>query len=169
MTGVPRLQHLPIPAAPAGAAAVAVPQTRSGQRVQEVLPVLPVQRDAAQLERRPAGPDGNDRGGIEDAARRGRASARPDGQPNLSGRSGGQGGGEAAAGRLVNFSRLSSMPFLVQVLGQMGTAGRSQPAALQGSLAGHRDAALLGSDVYRRAGGEPELLPDSATFVRLAV
>jgi hypothetical protein len=36
-------------------------------------------------------------------------------------------------------------------------------------LSGHRDAALLGSDIYRRAGGEPEILPDSATFVRLAV
>jgi hypothetical protein len=76
---------------------------------------------------------------------------------------------EAASGRLISFSRLSSMPFMVQVLGQQATAGRPQDATPQTSLTGHRDAALLGSETYRKAGGEPEILPDDATFVRLAV
>jgi len=58
---------------------------------------------------------------------------------------------------------------MVQLLGQQAIAGRSQAVQPQTSLSGHRDAALMGSDVYRRAGGEPELLPDGATFVRLAV
>jgi len=61
------------------------------------------------------------------------------------------------------------MPFMVQVLGQQAAAGRSLAALPQTSLTGHRDAALMGSDIYRRAGGEPEFLPDGATFVRLAV
>jgi hypothetical protein len=58
---------------------------------------------------------------------------------------------------------------MVQLLGQQAVTGRAQAAQPQTSLSGHRDAAVMGSDVYRRAGGEPELLPDGATFVRLAV
>lgn len=164
MTAVPRLQQLPVPAATAGALIVAAPdQASGGQRVKAVTPVSPAQRH----QQRPDGtetPQGgearrndpwNDNLQADDfrAGRRGSAA-----EPQ-----------EAASGKLINFSRLSSMPFMVQVLGQQAAAGRPQANAPQTSLSGHRDAALLGSDSYRRAGGEPGFLPDSATFVRLAV
>ena len=153
MTGVPRLQHLPVPAGPAGATALVPPQGGTGQREKPVTAVSAARAIPARAERGipwdrdEAGEStGGDKRGI-----------------------GGQAGTEAAAGRLVAFSRLSSMPFMVQVLGQQASAGRHQAALPQTSLSGHRDAALMGSDIYRRAGGEPEVLPDGATFVRLAV
>lgn len=159
MTGVPRLQHLPVPATAAGATAVALPESSGGQRVKAVAPVTAVQRSQARAERSTAwtGGEGGER--IEDGSRQGRERAALTAQS----------GGEAAAGRLINFSRLTAMPFMVQVLGQQAAAARGQVAVPQTSLTGHRDAALMGSDVYRRAGGEPEILPDTATFVRLAV
>ncbi|GAB4357691.1 MAG: hypothetical protein Kow00114_09440 [Kiloniellaceae bacterium] len=164
MTVVARLQQLPVPAATAGALTVAATDQASGsQRVKAVTPVTPVQRH----QQRPDGaeaPQGREarrndpwRDDLQSddfqAGRRGSAAASQ----------------EAASGRLASFSRLSSMPFMVQVLGQQSTAGRSQANLPQTSLSGHRDAALLGSDSYRRAGGEPGFLPHSATFVRLAV
>jgi len=149
MTGVPRLQHLPVPATTAGATVVAVPEGGGAQRVKAVVPVTPAQRSQARAERSAAwaGSEGRER------------APAPAGQS----------GSEAAAGRLINFSRLTALPFMVQVLGQQAAVGRGQTPVPQTSLTGHRDAALIGSDVYRRAGGEPELLPDTATFVRLAV
>jgi hypothetical protein len=166
MTGVPRLQQLPVPAASAGALTVAaLDQANGGQRVKAVTPVTPAQRHQQRSD------------GAETA--QGREARRNDPQRNdpwsddLQADGRGQRGStaaqEAASGKLINFSRLSSMPFMVQVLGQQAAAGRAQASAPQTSLTGHRDAALLGSDTYRRAGGEPEFLPDSATFVRLAV
>lgn len=169
MTAVPRLQQLPVPATTAGTLIVATPDQAGGsQRVKAVTPVTPAQRDqqrpdgtetAQGRETRRNAPQRNDpwnddlQGDDFRAGRRGSAA-----EPR-----------EATSGKLINFSRLSSMPFMVQVLGQQAAPGRSQANAPQTSLSGHRDAALLGSDSYRRAGGEPGFLPDSATFVRLAV
>ena len=160
MTGVPRLQHLPVPASQAGTTAVAVPENAGGQRVKAVVPVSAAQRSQAEAGRAIPWQDGTPREGIADSGGRGeeRSAALR-----------GQAGNEAAAGKLINFTRLSSMPFMVQVLGQQAVSGRAQGADPQTSLTGHRDAALLGSDFYRKAGGEPEILPDGATFVRLAV
>lgn len=153
MTGVPRLQHLPVPAGPAGATALALPQGGGSLREKPVPAVDPARAIPARAERGAAW--GRDEAGESAGGGKREAAGRAD--------------REAAAGRLIAFSRLSSMPFMVQVLGQQSMAGRSQAALPQTSLSGHRDAALLGSDIYRRAGGEPELLPDGATFVRLAV
>lgn len=160
MTGVPRLLQLPVPANPAGTTAAGVPQTDGdSQRVKAVTPVTPAQRNPARPERGLGGPGHEPRERVGDGARSEweKAPAR------------GKSGGEAAVGKLINFSRLTALPFMVQVLGQQAAGSRGQPAAPQTSLSGHRDAALLSSDVYRKAGGEPGLLPDSATFVRLAV
>jgi len=166
MTGVPRLQQLPVPAASAGALTVAASdQANGGQRIKAVTPVTPAQRhlqiNAANCvhcktcnDPQRSDPWSEDLQADDfQAGRRGSVATAQ----------------EAASGKLINFSRLSSMPFMVQVLGQQAVAGRAQASAPQTSLSGHRDAALLGSDSYRRAGGEPEFLPDSATFVRLAV
>jgi hypothetical protein len=159
MTVVQRLQLLPAPGATSGATAVAV-AGQDDPRVKAVVPVARNQRGRQQLpqEAQPAKArqDRIDQGGRQHsggAPTRAKASLAAD----------------PASGRLINFSRLSSLPFMVQVLGQQPQAGRPQVEIAQNSLSGHRDAALLGSDVYRRAGGEPEILPDSATFIRLAV
>ena len=166
MTTVPRLQLLPPPGASSGATAVAVAGADHGdQRVKAVVPVARHQRGRQDLQQEIH----------QAAARQDRAGQKPVDQGS---RQHGNGSparernslaADPAAGKLINFSRLSSMPFMVQVLGQQAQAGRGQAAPVQSALSGHRDAALLGSDVYRRAGGEPEILPDSATFVRLAV
>lgn len=158
MTGVPRLQHLPVPAAAVGAAGLAVPETGAGQRVKAVQPVAPAEYNRPQGGRGGAWDLAEDR--VDDGARQSRGQSAGEA---------GRYGSEPAAGRLIGFSRLTAMPFMVQVLGQQAAIGRGQQAIPQTSLSGHRDAALLGSDIYRRAGGEPEMLPDGATFVRLAV
>jgi hypothetical protein len=160
MTGVPRLQHLPVPVASAGAPAVARPDGGAGRQVKPVEPVSPVRYGHA--ERGQADWNRADRG-------QGRVSEGADSRRERGLQRGGLNGEEATGNKPVTFSRLTSMPFMVQLLGQQAITGRSQAAQPQTSLSGHRDAALMGSDVYRRAGGEPELLPDGATFVRLAV
>jgi len=169
MTGVPRLQQLPVPAASAGALTVAAPdQANGGPRVKAVTPVTPTQRHQQR-------PDGSETAQGREARRNDPQRSDPWSEDlqaddfQAGRRSSVATAREAASGKLINFSRLSSMPFMVQVLGQQAAAGRAQASAPQTSLTGHRDAALLGSDTYRRAGGEPEFLPDSATFVRLAV
>jgi hypothetical protein len=50
---------------------------------------------------------------------------------------------------------------MAQVLNQTWGSG---PSA---GLPDHRDGAVLGSDAYRRAGGEPALYPTGATLFRL--
>ncbi|MEO3428228.1 hypothetical protein AAFN88_05180 [Pelagibius sp. CAU 1746] len=166
MTAVPRLQLLPAPGTLPGTAAVALPG-QGEPRVQPVVPVKATRHNRPEIqqptidERQARRQLGNERAADhgrtgDERVGRGRQDAIP-------------ARGEAANGRLIGFSRLSSMPFMVQVLGQQATAGRPQAATPQTSLSGHRDAAQLGSDVYRKAGGEPEILPDDATFVRLAV
>lgn len=158
MTGVPRLQHLPVPAVSAGAPAVAAPPGAGGRRVEAVVPVTAAERHQAETEHKAAWARdaGRDAPG-ERAGGGGRGAAA------------GALDGAAARGRLSGFSRLTSLPFAVQLLGQQSGAGRSQAALPQTALSGHRDAALMGSDFYRRSGGEPEILPAGATFVRLAV
>lgn len=154
MTGVPRLQHLPVPATSAGAPVVAAAETDERQRVRPVTPAAPAPRHQAERDTGWAG--GASRKQIGDGFRgdQGHSPA-----PNS----------RVAGDKPVSFSRLASMPFMVQLLGQQAATGRVLGAAPQTDLSGHRDAALLGSDIYRKAGGEPEMLPDSATFVRLAV
>lgn len=152
MTGVPRLQHLPVPVASTGASAVAQTQAEAGRQVKPVTPVTPVHYGQAER--------GQRREGVGEGAAHGQERRLQRHRPAAD---------EANASKPISFSRLTSMPFMVQLLGQQASAGRSQAALPQTSLSGHRDAALMGSDVYRRAGGEPGLLPDGATFVRLAV
>lgn len=156
MPGVPRLQHLPVPVASTGAPAVARTESGAGRQVKPVVPVTPVQH--GQAERQADGGQGRER--VGEGSARGQEKALQRGR--LSGE-------EATGNKQVSFSRLTSMPFMVQLLGQQAGAGRPQVAQPETSLTGHRDAALMGSDVYRRAGGEPQLLPDGAIFVRLAV
>ena len=173
MTAVPRLQLLPAPGATSSAPAVAA----AGKGEQPVKPVVAtrvVQRDRPDYQAIPGtGREIEDRL-ITDR----RIGDRPAGQArvgyNASHRHAGTAksdlgtSGEAANGRLTAFSQLSSMPFMVQLLGQQ-QSGQRASGAPETTLSGHRDAALLGSDIYRKAGGEPEFLPETATFVRLAV
>ncbi|WP_193367167.1 hypothetical protein [Pelagibius marinus] len=168
MTTVPRLQLLPPPGASPGATAVALPD-QGEQRVQPVLAAKAIRQGRPEFQQSTID---------ERQAREQLGNARADNQRRADNRRTGEdrrqtgtapARSETASGRLINFSRLSSMPFMVQVLGQQAAAGRPQAAMPQTSLSGHRDAALLGSDIYRKAGGEPEILPDDATFVRLAV
>lgn len=151
MNGVPRLQYLPVPATTV-ATAVAVPGARGEREVEPLVPAPPLADDADGG--RGATRAGGGRERAADGARQGAGQAA---------------GGEAAARRLISFSRLSAIPFMVQVLGQQSGVDGGGRVVPHSSLAGHRDAALVGSDIYRRAGGEPAVLPDGATFVRLAV
>ena len=154
MTGVPRLQHLPVPVAATGAPAVAQTPADAGRQVKPVVPVTPAHYGHAERQA-DRGREGASEGSASSQERR-LQRHRPAGD-------------EARDNKPVSFSRLTSMTFMVQLLGQQTSAGRSLAALPQTSLSGHRDAAVMGSDVYRRAGGEPQLLPDGATFVRLAV
>jgi hypothetical protein len=122
MTAVPRLQLLPAPGTSPGTTAVALPDQRE-QRVQPVVPAKAArhgrpeyqqttidERQARQQlgsERAESQRRTNDRRAGEDRRQAGTTPVRS----------------EAAGGRL-SFSRLSSMPFMVQVLGQQATAGR---------------------------------------------
>lgn len=165
MTAVPRLQLLPPPGATPGALAVAAPG-QGDVRVQPVTPAKTAQQNRQGF--RQATIDEHEaKQRLANGGRPTQARIGEDSRQDRSGRS--AQGREAASGRLAPFSRLTSMPFMVQVLGQHAGGGRAQPATPENSLTGHRDAALLGSDIYRKAGGEPEILPDDATFVRLAV
>lgn len=56
----------------------------------------------------------------------------------------------------------ASAPFLVQVFGQ----DRAPPHI---ALMEHRDAAVLGSDAYRRAGATPPVYSEQPTLFRIAV
>lgn len=42
-------------------------------------------------------------------------------------------------------------------------------APAQNALAQHRDGSILGSDAYRRAGGEPTLYSEQPRILRIAV
>lgn len=81
------------------------------------------------------------------------------------GRSRGLGAGrlpEARRGRATEGFPGASSGFLVQVIGQ-GRGPVPRP------LAQHRDAAVLGSEAYRRAGGQPPLYSDQPTVFRITV
>ena len=57
-----------------------------------------------------------------------------------------------------------------QLLGQPdGGPLRPGLSGHEQSLKGHRDAAEMGTALYRQNGGEPEILSDRATFLSLAV
>jgi len=182
MTAVQRLQLLPAPGTTPAGQAVAAPD-RGEQQVKPVVPARFVQRGLQD----PRDAQGLARGGVETPQVESRTADRrlsdrqsrqagPDGADNRrTTRATGEAPAKRAApatGHTYGFSHLSSLPFLVQVLGQeggqegMSAARRASP---QTSLSSHRDAAQLGSDIYRKAGGEPEFLPETATFVRLAV
>src|SRR3546814_14308687 len=63
MTGIPRLQHLPVPVATTGATAVALPD--SGRQAKAVVPVTPLHPRQAQAERSNAWTGGAARQGAE--------------------------------------------------------------------------------------------------------
>lgn len=155
MTGVQKLLLLPAPGAkPSASPDAASPAAAAKQGVEAVAKTPPVRArdDQGNLQRRWED---------QEAAAAERKAAQP-GQ--------GQAAQGPAKGRQVSFSRLSSMPFMVQVLGQQSLAAKGlQPAPQNSPLSQHRDGALMGSEIYRKAGGEPELLPEDATFVRFAV
>ena len=150
MTGVQKLPLLPAPGAKPKAPVAAVSQ---GSGVQQEIEAV-VKSPAAQSR---TGQRGLPHQQVEerrwaeqkDAVRQGRV----------------QGGADPAKGRRISFSRLTAMPFMVQVLGQQSPGSQTTQ---QTPLAQHRDGALIGSELYRKAGGEPELLPEDATFVRIA-
>lgn len=165
MTAVQRLQLLPAPGPTPGATAVAIP-AQGEQQIKPVVPARVIEHDQPQYRRQQ--PETEQRTGerrMGDRRVSERQAALGHGEQ---GRWAGEASGGTASGRRVAFSRLSSMAFMVQVLGQQ-TDPRLEAGTPQTSLSGHRDAALLGSDIYRKAGGEPEFLPETATFVRLAV
>ena len=151
MTGVPKLQLLPAPGAKPLAPAAA--EARG----------LGVQQEVEAVVRSPAlygrgGQKGLQHHLVEE--RRWEEQAGPDRQRAI------RNDQDPASGRGINFSRLNAMAFVVQVLGQQS---QNTTAAPQSTLSQHRDGALIGSDIYRKAGGEPELLPEDATFVRIAI
>ncbi len=160
MTGVQKLLLLPAPGAkPPASSDAASPAAAARQGVEAVTKIPPVRArdDQGNLQRRWED---------QEAA----AAERRPGQPPQGQTREGQAAQGPAKGRQVSFSRLSSMPFMVQVLGQQSLASKGlQPAPQSSTLSQHRDGALMGSEIYRKAGGEPELLPEDATFVRFAV
>lgn len=155
MTGVQKLPLLPAPGTkPMASPDAASPAAAAKQGVEAVtkIPPLRARDDQGNLQRR-----WEDQEAAAAERRPGRAEREDAAQG-------------PAKGRQVSFSRLSSMPFMVQVLGQQALASKGlQPAPQSSSLSQHRDGALMGSEIYRKAGGEPELLPEEATFVRFAV
>ncbi|MEQ8355363.1 MAG: hypothetical protein RH942_07490 [Kiloniellaceae bacterium] len=168
MTAIPRLQLLPAPGTSSGARAVAAAD-RSEQQVRPVLAAKSVRLNDQQSREiyDPQRP-GSERSTTERRVGDRRIGDRQTGQSDVPSSRQPRQAETAASGRLIGFSRLTSMPFMVQLLGQQDHS-RASAAAPQTSLTGHRDAAQLGSDVYRRSGGEPEFLPEAATFVRLVI
>ena len=65
----------------------------------------------------------------------------------------------------------ASTLFLVQLFGQeeVGPAAAPGLPGLAGEISNRSDAAALGSQHYRQSGGEPALLTEQATFLRIAV
>ncbi|NIA68389.1 hypothetical protein HBA54_07270 [Pelagibius litoralis] len=155
MTGVSKLLLLPAPdAKPSAPSAVAAQNTGTQQAIEAV-----VRSPAAD---RRDGQTAQQRGSVEER--------RWQEQQGSQGRSRAVQVQEPAKGRLISFSGLTSMPFMVQVLGQeQAQTSQGSRATPQSALSQHRDGALMGSDIYRKAGGEPEIMPESATFIRIAV
>ena len=114
------------------------------------LPVPPVERG------HPARPVRDDRPQRPDAREPGRRQARTEAAPDR----------PAQRSRALVLVAEEATPasglavFLVQVLGQ----DRDPPAH---GLSGHRDAAALGSDAYRRAGGTPPIFSDEPAVFRI--
>lgn len=150
MTGVQKLQLLPAPGAKPKAPATAVSQ---GSGVQQEIEAV-VRSPATQS-----------RTGQRALERQVMEERRWDEQKDAARKDRIQDGAGPAQGRRISFSRLTAMPFMVQVLGQQHPGSQTTQ---QTPLAQHRDGALIGSELYRKAGGEPELLPEDATFVRIA-
>lgn len=77
---------------------------------------------------------------------------------------------EQAGPQSVEEATQPSIPFLVQLLGQNAAPIRGVGLAGYGpAIEKHRDAAVLGSQLYRQAGGEPSILSERATFLSIAV
>ncbi len=71
---------------------------------------------------------------------------------------------EVARGIRILPTTHAAPPFAAQLLGQQA------PGALAGpELLAHRDAAALGSEAYRRAGGEPPFYSEAPAYFRLSV
>jgi hypothetical protein len=60
--------------------------------------------------------------------------------------------------------------FLVQIFGQE-TRDDTRPGLpeIDQAIKGHRDGAALGAEQYRLAGGEPSILTEGPTFLRIAI
>ncbi len=150
MTGVQKLPLLPAPGAKPKAPAVALSRGSGVQPEIEAVVKSPAARSRTGQRSLPHERVEERRWEEQrDAARRARF----------------QDAAEPAKGRRISFSRLTAMPFMVQVLGQQSSGSQ---ITQQTPLVQHRDGALIGSELYRKAGGEPELLPEEATFVRIA-
>ena len=151
MSGVQKLHLLPAPGVKSAALQAAASKGQAARPEIEAVVKSPAVRARA-----------DDRGLLRNPIE----ERRPGGQQGP--HAGGNLRDEPATGKAerIGFSRLTALGFMVQVLGQQNQGTQT---AQPHTLAQHRDAALIGSESYRRAGGEPELLPDDATFVRVAV
>ncbi len=133
-----------------GAAASSAPFRAGGGEDARVVPVEPIGRirsiDGQVQERR----------------------ARPFVQPDLEDARGSstrdRAAPEAARGIRIQPTAHAAPPYVAQLLGQQA------PGALAGlELLDHRDAAALGSEAYRRAGGEPPFYSEAPAYFRLTV
>ncbi len=151
MSSVASIKNLPVPVAPRRPGAVARPQQE-----QFVAPVKPIAAIAKPL-RQDVKPQL-----IELQADKGKGGRKPSSQAVIT-----QGGGEDFT---PPNSGHTSIQFVVQLLGQMPVtpqAANYSPGAQD--LAGHRHGSALGSEIYRRAGGEPREFSSDATIFRIAV
>ena len=71
---------------------------------------------------------------------------------------------EAARGIRILPTTHAAPPFAAQLLGQQAPDAPAGP-----ELLAHRDAAALGSEAYRRAGGEPPFYSEAPAYFRLSV
>ncbi len=116
-----------------------------------VTPARPVSREQEQLRARHLRLVGDDAPARRQAGQGPAIEARP------------ATGGTAAAPR-------DSIAFTVQLLSQTSNPVPNRALAGYGQdLALRKDSAQIGSDIYRRAGAEPDLLTQAPTFLSLAV
>ncbi len=146
----PQVVLIPPSAPPRGLAAPFVPSRAGGGEDARVVPVEPIAGIKAvdgQLPQRrtPPFPQPD----LEDARR-----------PSTRDRT----AAEAPQGIRIPPTTHAAPPFAAQLLGQQASAALAGP-----ELLGHRDAAALGSEAYRRAGGEPAIYSEAPAYFRLSV
>ncbi len=181
MTPVSRTALLPVPVAPKQVASNQVAGPRPADDPERLTPIQAVRaieaqaRDAAQSENRAQRRLPGDERSF-DARDFERQSAE-------SKRSKATAAYGWNAGPVSGVSAQGASGFVVHLLGQQETAAGGQDShdftpsgdqprgfAQYGAvLTKHRDGLALGSAIYRRAGGEPEIFSQNATLLRLAV